>query len=513
MSYDYNEMNQQNETENKEHSYGNFEAYPGSYHKEEEKVRPLRKKKGFGKAVVLTLVAAILVSVSGGAGMYFGSRLAMKERDESAVLQTVTNREDVLKTEGEAPKEGDAASSKGENKLSISTTTEDMGNIAATPTDVSEVVEHVMPAIVSINNAYDSVENFFGQRFTQKKGGSGSGIIIGQNKEEILIVTNNHVSAIKNDGENQKLTVTFHDETTADSTVKGADSGSDLAVLSVKVDDLSKETLKNIRIATLGNSDKMKVGQMVIAIGNALGYGQSTTVGYVSALNREVAGEDYTLKLLQTDAAINFGNSGGALLNTKGEVIGINSSKYVGSKIEGMGFAIPITTAIPIINDLMNREEIAENEQSYLGIMGRDVTENLQQVYGMPVGVYVVEVTKNSPAEKNGIKMGNIISEFNGYKIRTMKELQDKLAGIKAGKKVRLTLQVYQNGEYVAKQLDVVLGYRSEIEEKLEERKISPNQDENNRSDNGRRKRYFEKEEEEEIPMEENDIFDYFFNP
>lgn len=503
MTYQFNDLEEREEST----TYGTYETYD-SFREEAERLKEEKKTKKRRK-LGLFLLIGMFTLVSAGSGFFLGSRF---RSEDEVILSTTKTLEGGNALEAEAQEEVNTEQLN--NKLSIAKTTEDMGNIKVTPTDVSAVVEHAMPAIVSINNDFDVVGNFFGKTYSQKDGGSGSGIIIGQNKEEILIVTNNHVSAIKEGAENQKLTVTFFDETTAETTVKGADVGSDLAVISVKVKDISKDTLKNIRVATLGNSDKMKVGQMVIAIGNALGYGQSTTVGYVSALNREVAGEDYTMKLLQTDAAINPGNSGGALLNTKGEVIGINSIKYASSKIEGMGFAIPITTAIPIINDLMNREVIAESEQSYLGIMGQDVTENHKQVYGMPVGVYVVKVTKNSPASKSGLKMGNIITEFNGYKIRTMKELQGRLAGIKAGKTVNMVLMVYENGEYVERKKQVTLGYKTDMKGFLEK------EDKN-------RKRKEEKEESERKKKEErrdffdgggffggeDDLFNYFFNP
>lgn len=512
MDYNYHEFDSNEQTT----SYGRYEAYPGSYHNnngdnDDENKKP-KKSRSLLKRLGVLMVMGLFMGASFGAGVYVSKNISsMNEEKEVAV--TIAAEDEKVGIEEMSAKGGKKIEDK-KNHLSIANTTEDMGSIKVNPTDVSDVVEHVMPAIVSINNVFDSEGNFFGQRYSQKDGGSGSGIIIGQNKEEILIVTNNHVSAIKEGGKNQKLTVTFHDETTAESTVKGADSGSDLAVISVKVKDISKDTLKDIRIATLGNSDKMKVGQMVIAIGNALGYGQSTTVGYVSALNREVVGEDYTMKLLQTDAAINPGNSGGALLNTKGEVIGINSIKYASSKIEGMGFAIPITTAIPIINDLMNREVIKESEQSYLGIMGQDVTENHKQIYGMPVGVYVAKVTKNSPAEKNGIKMGNIITGFNGYKIRTMKELQDKLAGVRAGKKVKLTLQIYQSGEYVEKEMEVALGYRSEMKESFKEEEKNTEKRNDKRDDKKNQRRFFEGPEEgKNFFGDEDDFFDFFFNP
>ena len=378
-----------------------------------------------------------------------------------------------------------------------------------------------MPSIVSINNVYDSVTtDIFGQSYKSQSGGSGSGIIIGQNDEEVLIVSNNHVTKAESNAKNQKITVTFNDETTAEATIKGADSGADLSVLSVKMSDIKKDTLSKIKVATVGDSSKMKVGQMVIAIGNALGYGQSTTVGYVSALNREIADEDFTMKLIQTDAAINPGNSGGALLNAKGEVIGINSVKYASEKVEGMGFAIPISTALPIINDLMNREEIAENEQSYLGIMGRDVTKNYNQIYGIPIGVYITDTTKNSPADKAGLKMGNIITGFNGATIKTMAELQAKLAAVKAGTVIKLTIMQYDNGQYVEKEVQVTLGNRSEIKDSNGKSENSSefgnkNNDSNGSSGNNRNNEdgnYYEMPFGGSNGSSEENPFNFFFN-
>lgn len=512
MNYSYEDF-ETDDRNNGETSYGNYES--PSYTEYTEEAFPgeevsFKKKRRWGRGISIILAFAILLGVSGGTGFFLGHRFSENNGGEQPLLsvtETLVNEASSEEVVAEPLK----------NKTSIAKTTEDMEGVKVTHTDVSAVVEHAMPAIVSVSNDFDVVGNFFGQTYSQKEGGSGSGIIIGQNKEEILIVTNNHVSAVKKGGENQKLTVTFVDGTTAETTVKGAEVSSDLAVISVKVKDLSKETLQKIRVATLGNSDKMKVGQMVVAIGNALGYGQSTTVGYVSALNREVRGEDFTMNLLQTDAAINPGNSGGALLNTKGEVIGINTIKYASTRVEGMGFAIPITTAIPIINDLMNREVISESEQSYLGIMGQDVNESHKEIYGMPVGIYVVEVTKNSPAFKAGLKMGNIITEFNGYKIKTMKELQDRLASIKAGKTVTLVVQVNKNGEYVAEKKQVTLGHKTDLKDALkkEAEKNSSKQKKESKKDNGRKRQegrdFFEGGRG--FFGDEDDIFDFFFNP
>ncbi|ROR28148.1 serine protease Do [Mobilisporobacter senegalensis] len=324
--------------------------------------------------------------------------------------------------------------------------------------EVAQVVENVMPSIVSISiTATQNVSDFFGRIYEDQATGSGSGIIIGQNNKEVLIATNNHVV----EGADT-VTITFVDDTTAEATVKGTAASSDLAVVSVDLNSLSEETKSNIKIATLGNSDSLKVGEMAIAIGNALGYGQSVTVGYISALEREVSVEDSSMKLLQTDAAINPGNSGGALLNSKGEVIGINSVKYASEEVEGMGYAIPISDAIPIVTQLMNQETIPESEQAYLGIMGTDITSDVAKSYKMPEGVYVGEVSKNSPAHKAGLTQGSIITELNGRDATSMEKLQEILTSTRAGEKVTLVIKVLENGEYVEKTLDITLGSKAQ---------------------------------------------------
>lgn len=324
--------------------------------------------------------------------------------------------------------------------------------------EIAGVVEQVMPAIVAIDTTItQDVTGIFGDTYQQESSGSGSGIIIGENESELLIVTNNHVI----DGDNAVVKVTFSEGSVIDATVKGSDSSWDLAVLSVEKKLLSDEIKHNIRIATLGDSESMRVGEVVIAIGNALGYGQSVTVGYVGAKDRRVVVEDASMTLMQTDAAINPGNSGGALLNGAGEVIGINTMKYASEEVEGMGYAIPITKAIPIINELMNREQLRLEDQGYLGILGQDVTEQESKAYKMPQGVYVKEVTENSPADKGGIVVGNIITAFNGKEILTMENLQDSLTYTKAGSIVKITVKELVNGEYVEKEVEITLGSKS----------------------------------------------------
>jgi serine protease Do len=326
-------------------------------------------------------------------------------------------------------------------------------------TDVSEVVANVMPSIVAINSSATVTYNdFFGREYSEPSQGSGSGIIIGQNGSEILIVTNNHVI----EGANS-IEIVFSDETTASAIVKGTDANADLAVLSVNLEDLAEKTASSIKVATLGNSDELKAGEMAIAIGNALGYGQSVTVGYISAVNREVTIGDQTMTLLQTDAAINPGNSGGALINSSGQVIGINSVKFASEEVEGMGYAIPITNAIPMINELMNREVIAESEKGFLGIdtaTAQEVTELYAARFNMPIGVYVNDVVAGSPAETAGLIQGDIITGVNDLKVETIEDLINALSYKKVGDKISLIIQEKANGAYVEKTLEVTLGKR-----------------------------------------------------
>ncbi len=419
-----------------------------------EKEKKAKKKRKVLPVIAAVMAGVILVSGAVGGGIYVGLKLATDTTDGSQVAENtrLENEETLIG----APQEGS-------DQQAIGQTGQPSGvEATATMTDVSEVVASVTPAIVAINCSSEYVTNFWGQQYIQPSQGSGSGIIIGQNKEEVLIVTNNHVVATGQNARNESIEVVFGDQSSASATIKGTEEGSDLAVISVKLSDLTKETLEYIKIATLGDSDELKVGQMAIAIGNALGYGQSTTVGWISALDREIASEDYTMTLIQTDAAINPGNSGGALLNTKGEVIGINSAKYSDQSVEGMGFAIPISKAVPIINDLMNREEIPESEQAYLGIIGQDVPEAYNERYGMPLGVYVYQVSKGSPAEEAGLNMGDVITSFNGRTISSMTEMQRILATYRGGEEITLTIQVFEQGEYTEKTLHVTLGYKSQ---------------------------------------------------
>lgn len=332
--------------------------------------------------------------------------------------------------------------------------------------DVSSVVENVMPSIVSITNmSVQEVQNYFGGTSKQESESAGTGIIISQNDSELLVVTNNHVVA-----GSDTLTVTFADGNSVEANIKGTDSEYDVAVVAVPLDSISEDTKKAISVATLGDSTELKVGEPAIAIGNALGYGQSVTTGVISALNRSVSETDQTtgettessVKLIQTDAAINPGNSGGALVNASGEVIGINSSKLVGDSVEGVGYAIPISDVSDLIENLMNQEtktKVAEADQGVIGIKGMSVSTEYSQQLNMPEGVYVSEVTKGGGAEKAGMTRGCIITGINGTTVSSMDDLQEQLQYYAKGDEVELTIQVPQsNGEYQEQSVNVTLG-------------------------------------------------------
>ena len=392
-----------------------------------------KPKKGYTKKVALVVGAAVLFGAVGGVTMQgtsylTGKLLGKNTKSTVSTTKTVSNA-----------------------KLTTSTST--------VTSDVSDIVENTLPSIVSITNmSVQEVQNFFGGTSQQESESAGSGIIISQNDSELLVVTNNHVV----EG-SDTLTVTFNDGNSVEAQIKGTDSARDLAVVAVPLDKISDDTMNAIKVATLGDSDSLKVGEPAIAIGNALGYGQSVTTGIVSATGRTIDGFDG--EYIQTDAAINPGNSGGALLNANGEVIGINSAKINSSAVEGMGFAIPISDASDVIQNLMNKEtrsKVSDEERGYLGIKGYDVSEEGAQMYNMPTGVYVKEVMSGGGAEKAGLTKGSIITGFEGSSISGMSSLQEQLQYYKAGEEVTLTVQIPdKNGEYTEKEIKVTLGKNS----------------------------------------------------
>ena len=339
---------------------------------------------------------------------------------------------------------------------------------------VADVAAAVLPAVVSITNkSVQEVQNLFGmygmygygngRSYTYESESCGSGIIIGQNDEELLICTNYHVI-----DDATELTVGFVDDEVCEAVLKGGDESNDLAVVSVKLEDIPDDTLSQIRIAEIGSSDDLVIGEQVVAIGNALGYGQSVTTGIVSALNRQIDLDGYNIDLIQTDAAINPGNSGGALLDMNGRIIGINSAKASSSGVEGMGYAIPISYARSILEDLMNKqtrtEVVDEEDSSYVGIAGQDVTSDMASVYGIPEGIYVTEVAEGSPAEEAGLQKGDIIVKFDSDSISSMSGLKSLLQYYAAGEEVKITISRADDGEYTEQDLTITLGSLAEYQ-------------------------------------------------
>jgi serine protease Do len=399
-----------------------------------------KKHGGYFRKAVVSVSLGLFFGLFAGIGFYAvqqGTGM-LKTGTDTAVVDEVTS---------------EAATESSQSTPQLAT------NVTYVESDVSDVVEKVMPAMVSIVNNFTETANVFGQQYTQEEAASGSGIIVGKTDDELLIVSNNHVVESAD-----TLTVTFIDGSEAQAQVKGLDSDMDLAVIAVSLNDLSDDTKNAITVATLGSSDDLKLGEPVIAIGNALGYGQSVTNGIVSALNREITLENgSTGTFIQTNAAINPGNSGGALLNMNGEVIGINSNKIGGTAVEGMGYAIPITSASPIIADLMERQtrtKVAEDEVGYIGISRQEVTSQISQMYNMPEGIYVVSVEEGSAAANAGIMKGDIITKFDGSSISSYSDLQKMLQYYAAGDSVTITVQRPQNGEYVSIELNLTLGSR-----------------------------------------------------
>lgn len=409
---------------------GNQQGFGAGPQKDPKTSKP---KKGYMKKVALVVGAAVLFGAVGGVTMQgtsylTGKLLGKNTKSTVGTTKTVSNA-----------------------KLTTSTST--------VTSDVSDIVENTLPSIVSITNmSVQEVQNFFGGISQQESESAGSGIIISQNDSELLVVTNNHVV----EG-SDTLTVTFNDGNSVEAQIKGTDSARDLAVVAVPLDKISDDTMNAIKVATLGDSDSLKVGEPAIAIGNALGYGQSVTTGIVSATGRTIDGFDG--EYIQTDAAINPGNSGGALLNSNGEVIGINTAKVATDSVEGMGYAIPISDASDTIQNLMNqvtKTKVSEAEQGYLGIQGVDVSDESAKMYNMPTGVYISDVVKNGGAQQAGLTKGSVITGLEGTTISDMNSLKEQLQYHRVGDKVKVTVQVPgNNGEYTEKTVEVTLGSKS----------------------------------------------------
>lgn len=394
---------------------------------------PHNKRTFWKKGVAVVASAAVFGGVAGGA-FYGIAGNQIKKLD--ALTNTTT---EVAFTTSAATTQS----------LSL-TSTASVGN----GMDVSTIAENVMPSVVAINiSAIVEQQGMFGYTQQYEAEGSGSGIIIGENDSELLMVTNNHVVS-----DATTVNVTFADGESYEAQVKSTDSDTDLAIVVVKLSDIKESTMNQIKIATIGDSDSLKVGEQVVAIGNALGYGQSVTTGIVSAKDR--TNSTNTTPLIQTDAAINPGNSGGALLNMKGEVIGINSSKYSDTTVEGMGYAIPITAVQDRLDDLMNRqtrEKVDESEKGYLGISCATVSSDVSEAYGIPEGVLVTDVASKSAAEKAGIKANYVITKIDGQSISSAEELTEKLNYYAVGETVPITYEYLKDDAYVEKTVDVTL--------------------------------------------------------
>lgn len=414
-----------------------------------KKTKKTKKKKSSGstfKKFAMCICLAVVFGLVAG-GVFIGVSAAGIN-----VLGLNAAKED---PEIEIPKVESVAPA-GENSAEANT-----AEVSATSTGeltVAQVAERCMPAMVAITNkSITEVPNYFGfgsQNYESTF--SGSGIIVDQNDQELLIATNNHVISGAT-----TLTVCFVDETLVEATIKGSDAENDLAIISVKLSDIPSETLSAIKVIQIGDSDELAVGDQVVAIGNALGYGQSVSSGWVSAMNREVVIDNITLSLIQTDAAINPGNSGGALLNMKGELIGINESKYSDTSVEGMGYAIPVSTATPILSELMSKEtryKVDEQDASYIGITCKDISSDFAEMYGVPTGVYVDSVEENGPAAQAGIKKGDIITNFDGTKLSSYTDLVAQLEYYAAGEIVEMTISRADNGEYKEQTVLVTLG-------------------------------------------------------
>lgn len=468
-SYQYDNGNNSNDTYNNSYSsHGwrdestyNNENYYGNIPPEPDKRRRQRKngsknnKNGMGKKAAKLVASAAVFGLVAGA-CFVGVSVA-KDKLYPSTADRIETTSGTTSAKSETSSSGSSSSS----------------------SNVASVVNEVMPSVVSITSTIQS-SNYYGFG-TQESEGAGSGFIVAKTKDSLMIATNNHVVS-----DATSLTVGFVDDTTAKATVVGTDSSADLAVISVKIKDIKDSTASKIKVATLGSSDDLKVGEEVVAIGNALGYGQSVTTGVVSAKNREVSLTDGTMNLLQTDAAINPGNSGGVLINMDGQVVGINNAKLEDTSVEGMGYAIPITTAKTILTDLMNASSVSTKDAAFLGVVGRDINESYSSALGIPSGIYVSQVVSGSPAEKAGISAGDVITKFEGNNVSTMSGLKEKLALKKANTKVKITFKrANQSGTYEEKTVTVTLGKKSDFSDVTTDNSSDSSNDSNNNSNNG----------------------------
>ena len=412
-----------------------------------EQNRPERREKrkgGAAKKVAAVTAAAVLFGVVAG-GVMTGVNLVGNHLLGLYLPQQSTAAE----TEEAAEETTAAPQVKQQTQAAVAP--------VSSTTDVSAIAEAAMPSVVAINDTMTVEQrNWFGMPQTYQATSSGSGIIVAQSDTELLIATNNHVVSGATD-----LEVTFVDDNSVAAAIKGTDSATDLAIIAVQLSDIPADTMSKIQVASLGDSDQLKVGQQVVAIGNALGYGQSVTVGYISAKDRKITDENgVEHTYLQTDAAINPGNSGGALLDLNGNVIGINAAKTASTEVEGMGFAIPISDARDILDNLMTKQTriaVDKDAQGYLGIRVTNIDAATSQAYGMPIGVYVYQIMDGGAAANSDLKEKDIITKFDGQSITTAEELTDMLTYYESGSQVTLTVQTLVNGAYIEHEVSVTL--------------------------------------------------------
>lgn len=429
--YDSQRMNQgyQNQAGNPMNNMGTGKPSDNNMRQKKAKdKKPKNRKSGFGKKAASVVAAAVVFGLVAGVvfqGVRYGSdKLLGKDS------QTTTEQSAEGSTENNAPQLKQASS-----------------DTTSTVYDVSTVAKKVMPSIVSITGTYVTTYDYWFNSYQQESTGAGSGIIIGKDDQYLYLATNYHV--VQNA---KSLSVTFVDDKSAEATVKGYVENNDIAVVTVKLSDISDDTLNEIKEIQVGSSDDLTVGDPCVAIGNALGYGQSVTVGYISALNREISASDETVKVLQTDAAINPGNSGGALVNMQGELIGINTAKYSDTSVEGMGYALPISDVKDIINDLIAGKNVSNDGttsgQAYLGISAQTITSQYAQLLNMPEGVYISSVEQGSAAEECGLQSGDIICSLDGEDIADMETFHDKIVACNPGDKVTIVYYRNNNGNY-----------------------------------------------------------------
>ena len=429
--YDSQRMNQgyQNQAGNPMNNMGTGKPSDNNMKQKKAKdKKPKNRKSGFGKKAAGVVAAAVVFGLVAGVvfqGVRYGSDKLLGKDSQITTEQSAEGS-----TENNAPQLKQASS-----------------DTTSTVYDVATVAQKVMPSIVSITGTYVTTYDYWFNSYQQESTGAGSGIIIGKDDQYLYLATNYHV--VQNA---KSLSVTFVDGKSADATVKGYVENNDIAVVTVKLSDISDDTLNEIKEIQVGSSDDLAVGDPCVAIGNALGYGQSVTVGYISALNREISASDETVKVLQTDAAINPGNSGGALVNMQGELIGINTAKYSDTSVEGMGYALPISDVQDIINDLIAGKNVSNDGttsgQAYLGISAQTITSQYAQLLNMPEGVYISSVEQGSAAEECGLQSGDIICSLDGEDIADMETFHDKIVACNPGDKVTIVYYRNNNGNY-----------------------------------------------------------------